>query len=237
MGFLKIIDASEHYVPIIDIKTPDDGNNSYVDSSKFLGCGFFFKPGWVMTCKHVIESACNQPGVPFHKVGQDIPVVHLFVEVICSKKTDLAIARIADESAKHFKCLELDTSSERILGTEIINFSFVEQPSLKHSINLVPRLFRGYIMRESLDPRFNNTRYLELNFPALLGMSGSPILNFETGKVLGVIYQNFRSQVMEDYHEVEELSDTAESIKETITSYKVVDFGMAIDLKEHYKDL
>jgi hypothetical protein len=76
--------------------------------------------------------------------------------------------------------------------------------------------------------------YLELSFPALSGMSGSPILDNEA-KVIGVVYRNYRSQILEDYLEEHRISDEETTLKETHVSYRVAEYGQAVDLAK-YKD-
>ena len=99
---------------------------------------------------------------------------------------------------------------------------------------MTPRFLKGFITRTSVELDDTRQSYLELSFPALSGMSGSPILDNEAS-VIGIVYRNYRSQILEDYIEEHRISDDETTLKETHVSYKVAEYGQAVDLAK-YKD-
>lgn len=224
--------ASEHIVPILDVVPTTDRKG--ITHAAYLGTGVFVKPGCLLTCKHVLENAKNIRCVVSNVFAEPSERVIAGIGYIKTHKfADIAIANVKDDIAPKFKPLPIDFLTERYLGREVINFSYLEDYEQGYMVTTTPRLFKGYIMRTSVERRNKECAYVEVNFPALRGMSGSPILDNNEGKILGIIYENYRSQVLEDVDEEYELSNGVESLKETVTTFKVVEYGKAVDLSKY----
>lgn len=223
------INASEYIVPVLDIVPTEDRKG--IKSLTFLGTGWFVSKGWLLTCSHVLSKARNIPCVAYKVVGdlqertydglKDINI-HPFA--------DLALARVGEVAAEHYKTFSPDLDSKRLVGTDIVSYSYVEDVQEGFQAAATPRLFKGHIMRNSVDIVDNRIAYIEVSYPALSGMSGSPIIDATTTKVLGVLYQNFRSQILEDYIEVQETNVDQEDVVKSQALYKVIEYGKALNL-------
>ena len=154
---------------------------------------------------------------------------------------DLVVAKVhigikeEPDYANPFKVMEISYNEDIILGQEIINYSYVRDYNPETILpHLIPRLNRGHIMRSV---KFTNSHtpqyFLEINFPALRGMSGSPIIDSDSFKILGLIYKNYRSEILEDQSHEYEISDNDEKISEKTKTYKVIEYAMAINLSKY----
>ena len=228
-----ISSISEYIVPIVDvIPTPDSEG---IQAATYLGTGFFISNKWLMTCRHVINKAKNFPCVVYKVVGNpDNSRIDGLKNIKLHPYADIAVAEVSDIASKFYKPLSTNFASELILGQDIINYSYVENPQPDYKVGLTPRVLKGYITRTSVEQNDPRLSYLEVSFPALSGMSGSPILDNEAN-VIGIIYRNYRSQILEDYVEEHRIEYEKNTLKETHISYKVVDYGQAVDLAK-YKD-
>lgn len=226
--FDKFIHGGDHIVPIIDAVPTTD--KSGIESLKYIGTGVFISKDTFLTCTHVLSHAKSTPCVVSNPLKPNSQIVGLKTEKTID---DLAVAKIREDYSGPFEPLEIEFDSEIILGQEIINYSYTASMLPDHKISCIPRLNRGHIMRCSRGEAPKEWYYLEINFPALRGMSGSPILDSNSGKILGLIYGNYRSQILEDLHQEYEISDDIESISEKTIIYKVVDYAMAIDFSKY----
>ena len=229
MIFLNITD---HVVPILDIATTEDRKS--ILSAKYLGTGFFVAKGVFMTCRHVVENAQNTPCAVLKPISSEKQVVAQLRNIKYHPYADLALASIADVEDDAYKPLSVNLSNDLFLGQEIINYSYVENRRENYKVGVTPRLFKGYITRTSVDEKDDRLAYIEANFTALSGMSGSPILN-DQAEVIGMIYRNFRSQILEDYFEEYTVSSDGSKQTKTEKAYKVVDYAQAVDLAK-YRD-
>lgn len=228
---MKFFNAYEHIVPIVDVIAID--NNTKIKNLTFLGTGVFISKGCILTCRHVIESAKNIICSVYNIKNQ--PVYDGLKNIKSHPTADLAIAEVGEKAKETYKPLKLDLESERWLGKDILNFSYVNDFHENYQVALTPRLFKGHIMRTSEERNDPKNSYIEINFPALKGMSGSPIIDANTSDVLGIVYQNFRTQILEDEWEDYALKDKESEITEKTTIYRVVDFAKAVNLSP-YKD-
>ena len=227
---MKFISAADHIVPLVDVvPTPDKGG---IKSLKYMGTGVFVEPTKILTCAHVLRNIANTPCV----VGKAFTDKETYSGISNFKfhpKADLVIAEIKKDFAYDFSPLTIDFEGERYLGKDILNFSYTEGYREGYQLTLTPRLNKGHIMRTSRNDSDLGPFYIEINFAALRGMSGSPIIDADTAEVLGIISQNFRSQILDDYHEEYSVSDDNDTITETNKTFKVVDYAIAVDLQKY----
>jgi hypothetical protein len=223
------INASEYIVPVLDVISTEDRKG--IKSIKFLGTGCFISKGWLITCAHVLTKSQNIPCVAYKVIG-DLKerTYDGLKDINYHPFADLALARVGEVASGHYKAFDPDLDSERLVGTDVVSYSYVEDAREGYQAAATPRFFKGHIMRASTDFDDDRIAYIEISYPALSGMSGSPIIDANTTKVIGVLYQNFRSQILEDYIEVEQSNKDGEvSVKEQAL-YRVVDYGKALDL-------
>lgn len=232
---MPMIEADKYIVPIVDIvPTPD---LKRIESIQFLGTGFFISPQILMTCKHVITNAKNTVCVVSkHGTMIDKATSETFnglVDVKTHPYADIALAKIGKEAVGSYLPLQVELSADLFAGKDVVNYSYTGYPyDFFSKLWLTPRFFKGYITRISVDHRDHRQAYIELNFPSLLGMSGSPILD-NNGCVIGVIYKNFRTQIAEDYIDEYSLTDGETKLTEARTTYKVIDYAQAVDLTKY----
>ena len=226
---MKLINASEYIVPIVDIVPTD--NQKAIKSLEFLGSGFFISKGWLLTCRHVIDRAENTPCAVYRAVGDPNERTYDGLKGIeIHPFADIALARVGETASESYKHFEVDLESERIIGADIVNYSYVEDIREGYQAAATPRLFKGHIMRSSTEQADSRIKYLEVSFPALAGMSGSPIIDQNSVRVVGLLYQNFRSQILEDYLEVIEDREKETTVSSKQSLYKVVEYAKALDL-------
>lgn len=228
---MKTFDILKFVVPILDATiTTEKGG---ITSARYLGTGFFISPEIIMTCGHVIANAQSTPCVAYTTSLSEEPAYYQVRESKIHPYADLALAwvgKIAEDFQTPFL---IDTSTEIIPGKDIYNYSYVENFNEGSMVSVTPRVFKGYITRQSVDHRDKRLAYIEVNFPAMRGMSGSPIFD-EQMRVLGVIYQNYRAELIEDYTEWYRISDGETTLAETTTVHKAYDFAKAVDLSKYY---
>ncbi len=230
--FKKIILATEYIVPILDVIPTADKKG--IESGRYIGNGVFISNNTLLTCKHVLKSAVNTLCIAgnLFKSSDELQFIGLGYTTEF-KYADLATAKIRKDYANPFKAMEISYNEDIVLGQEIINYSYVQDYDPDFKISVVPRLNRGYIMRSSKFINLHTPQYLEINFPALRGMSGSPIIDFDSGKILGLIYENYRSEILEDQYHEYEISDNDEKISEKTKTYKVIEYAKAINLSKY----
>jgi len=223
------INASEYIVPILDVIPTEDMKG--IKTVQFLGTGCFITTGWLLTCSHVLKKVHHIPCAAYKVIGD--PKERTFdglKDIRFHPYADLALAKVGEIASKYYKTFTPDFESERLIGTDIVSYSYVEDVQAGYQAAATPRLFKGYIMRTSVDVDDKRIAYIEVSFPALSGMSGSPIIDIKTTRVIGMLYQNFRSQILEDYIEVQEPDFDREDHMKGQAIYKVVEYGKALDL-------
>jgi S1-C subfamily serine protease len=221
---------TEFIVPILDCVLTEDRKG--IKSASYLGTGFFISPGILMTCNHVVSSARNVLCAVYKSTSPTERTFDGLKEIKIHPDADIAIAKVGEIATSFYKPLQLNLSPDIYLGKDIYNYSYVNSPHADYKVGVTPRFHKGYITRTSVDDKNPKLAYIEVNFSALSGMSGSPILNDQT-EVIGMIYRNYRSQILEDYIEEHELSDDGTKLTEVHASYKVIEYGQAVDLAKY----
>jgi S1-C subfamily serine protease len=131
-----------------------------------LGTGFFFSAnGLIATNFHVIEN------VPFLKIT-DLNGVHLWFErvVVSSQRKDLAILKVTATGHAH---LDLGSTQETLEGQHVLVIGNPQGSQGTVSDGLVAALRRDLGL-------------VQITAPISPGSSGSPVLDAQSGRVLGV---------------------------------------------------
>lgn len=197
--------------------------------SGFLGTAFFYEPNKLITCKHVLASSKGEPCVMSRT---SLSLLEL-KDVCLHEYADLATAKLGDGCEEVFPTLQLDLQPERRVGTDVTNYGYIPEAASDERTAFTPRLQKGHIMRVFKDIGDRASSYLEISFPAVCGLSGSPIISEDSGKVLGVLSYNKRSQMLEDTYEETSVKEGTESRSETYKAYRVIEYGVAVDLCAH----
>jgi tetratricopeptide (TPR) repeat protein len=138
------------------------------------GTGFFVAPGWILTCAHVVQEAKGQP-VQVRWQTQENWATAL-VERTLSDFYDLALLRVTLPVGANPPCVYL---GEEIRSRDpLYLFGYPDEGDF----NGEPRTFNcdGITGSETPSILFNLGQVRP-------GMSGSPLLNQETGKVCGMV--------------------------------------------------
>lgn len=137
---------------------------------RFLGTGFYVdNNGYLVTCKHVTDSVDQGEILYAYQLGIK---QQLQLELIKnSPKYDLSLCKnIASPNLNEFWTFIDETYIN--LGSDIEVYGYVYEPLGPDEIPFRQRYFKGYITGISRDHNFSDS--FELNFPALIGMSGLP---------------------------------------------------------------
>lgn len=228
---MVIFNAGESIVPILDITSTED--RKQVTDIRYLGTGCFITKKWLITCRHVLQDAKQIPCTTYRSIDSSKRVYDGLKNIKYHPDADIALAEVGKVASEFYKPLKVGASSEIILGQDVTSYSYIVTPEENYKVALTPRLFKGYIMRTSCERQNPGRAYLEVNFPVLKGMSGSPLIN-DSVELIGVIYQNFRSQVLEDYIEEEYLLQNQQETKRVNKAYKIVEYGIAVDLSKYW---
>jgi hypothetical protein len=150
------------------------------DNGKVFGTGFFVTPdGYILTCYHVIEKFLSAKKVDIRTAeGGKLQATFEEDRSCPDKDIDFAILRVDDSG--HFSCLPLGSDFE--VGDEWYSLGYVYPSTYDCDSN------QGTIF--SKPPRLDSDNYdirLKSELPIRGGFSGSPLLNMNTGKVIGVI--------------------------------------------------
>lgn len=199
-------------------------NGVITDIKEYLGTGFYIPSVGIITCNHCINLKPEQQdknkyaiGIPFQN-----PETLVREKVICL--SDPLLFEEIDTAVYYGITLPnvshpLSVPSEEcvMLGTHIWTVGFPGSDQL----NLVQRTFQGYIQRHY---KRNNDQYIEVNLHVPAGLSGSPIIEYGTNRVLGIL------QGAVDMGITEEFASIDESGKKTPEILKIYTYGVAIDI-------
>ena len=140
------------------------------------GTGFLHKSGRVVTAEHVVTGCSDITVIP--ATGSPVNVA----KVQADPDLDLALLELAKPIAA--PTLPLSTSSTFTVGLAVSTWGFPGGYSAR-----IPLLSVGYLAgRESVNVKGKGTIHRTVvNAAFNLGNSGGPLINIETGEVIGVV--------------------------------------------------
>lgn len=190
----------------------------------FAGTAFFIAPELLVTCWHCVnEDLSSDSGYIALVMQQPWYMDWLYNISRDSNGSDLATANLRGAPAFRF----LLADDRALQGVDVSTFGYPFSGLTQYEFGAVPaleiRLFKGYIMRTfTFDyPQFGPTRSYEISFPAPGGLSGAPLVEMFTPRILGVIYGNNDVATTEHFAEVDLEG------KRTPEIQRVVSFGLA----------
>lgn len=221
MGQLVLEDAREYVIPIFSVRA--EGEGVYLESRIFLGTAFFVtKKGDAVTAGHIIPNPGDiKEGHRLVAIVQrdGEPKVCWITHAAKFDSYDLALVHVNLDNTKY-----LDVTTVRApAGTDMQTVGIPSHEVWNSGKEM--RLLKGHVTLSN--------KFLELNFPVPLGMSGSPL--FVGTKVAGYLTGTVRSeQIEEAMEEIEEVSNEGEVIR-IIESKRIILYGLAypfVHLKE-----
>jgi hypothetical protein len=193
---------------------------------QFAGTGFLIAPRLLVTC--------------WHCVGADLPTdqgyVGLFEDVVRHVEwledisrdvngSDLATANVRAEPGTRFQLAR----DRALQGADVTAFGypFSGQKEIKPGVTAAKverRLFKGYVMRTFKHSSSSQPETLayELSFPAPAGLSGAPVIELGTPRVIGVIFGNSDVATIEHFAQVDSEGNRTPELQ------RIVSFGLAI---------
>jgi GUN4-like/Trypsin-like peptidase domain len=146
------------------------------------GTGFFVAPKWVLTCFHVVKKANTGTSKPIQIFWQNqtYPAETLKLpkdnnQEIGLRKIDLALLKLQDSFPDH-PCVFLDESTR--IGEKLYSYGYTDQHKDGDSATFE---CEGFIEEDGLPLiKFKMGQVRP-------GASGSPLLNFRTKKVCGIV--------------------------------------------------
>ena len=191
----------------------------------FAGTAFFIAPELLVTCWHCVKERLPDDLGYLALIMQEPWYVDWLFNISQDKNgSDLATANIRGKPDFQF----LLGTEPALQGVDISTFGYPfssvkldESGSLRPTLEI--RLFKGYIMRTFFFdyPPFGQTLSYEISFPAPGGLSGAPIIELNTRRILGVVYGNNDVATTEHFTQVDEEG------KRTPEIQRVVSFGLA----------
>ena len=151
----------------------------YIETDNGSGTGFVFHPdGYAVTCAHVVKDATEI----YTRIGTHEDAIEKAEIISYNAELDLAIIQL--EGSQHLSA-QLDISGNLHLGDEIsiLGYPFGSKVS-DNVMHMSVSYTRGYI--SSVQTR-NGHKCALLDISAKAGNSGSPVINQETGCVIGVL--------------------------------------------------
>jgi len=151
----------------------------YIETDRGSGTGFVIHPGgYAVTCAHVVKDATEI----YARIGVKENAIEKAKIISYNAELDLAIIQI--EGRRHISAV-LDIEGLLYLGDEIsiLGYPFgskVADNVMRMSVSYT----RGYI--SSIQTR-NGHKCALLDISAKAGNSGSPVINCQSGKVVGVL--------------------------------------------------
>ena len=212
----SVLYVEDCIVPIISVPHADD------TKFRFLGSGFYIgNEGYLLTCKHVIESATKDEGLFAYQLGKKRTLELTVIRK--SGKYDISLCKSLSPGIQnpwHF----ID-EAYITLGSDIEVYGYLHEPLGDHELSFTQRYLKGHITSISRQREFPDS--FELNIPVLFGMSGSPLVchlpvEGETQRrtcIAGMVYGCRESEVVG--HTVIE----TEVYKERVS--KIVELGLS----------
>lgn len=191
----------------------------------FVGTAFFIAAELLVTCWHCVKEQLPGDCGYLALVMQNPWYVDWLDNISQDKNgSDLATANVRGRPGFQF----LLASEPALQGVDISTFGYPFSGLKRDDFGspkaiLETRLFKGYIMRAfTFDyPSLGPTLSYELSFPAPRGLSGAPIIEMYTPRILGVIYGN------NDVATTEHFAAIDVEGKRTPEVQRVVSFGLA----------
>lgn len=151
----------------------------YIETEHGSGTGFIFNPqGYAVTCAHVVQNA-NEIYV---RIGTAENAVQKAQVVNSDSQTDIAIL-LVDGQGYYSASIDIDTSVN--FGDEVIILGYPFGSKLADDVMTMSVSFtRGYV---SSCQMHNGMERIFLDVSAKAGNSGSPVLNRQTGRVIGIL--------------------------------------------------
>lgn len=161
-----------------DIVVPLFGKNKGSKEWAFLGTGVFcVKPHILVTADHVISKCNDRIGI--QKLG-DNSDFHDASIIERKPEADLALLKVKDYTPS-ISC-RLASDEEIVFNQIIFSYEYGTTRSVGKAFKLDPATRMGNVTRIlNLKDQYGlaGDSILEISFPALLGASGSPILNIQ----------------------------------------------------------
>lgn len=160
---------------------------------EFCGTGFIIAPQLFMTCWHCVKAVLSEGYNYSAFLVKDDNYIPYALENICQDENgmDLAFANIKLNPTLNFELSDkpLDT------GTYVYTYGYPLTSKTKNEkgdikFDLQARCLQGYITRPFLNKHgdYGSVLSYELDMPAPEGLSGAPLFQRETNKVIGMVY-------------------------------------------------
>jgi hypothetical protein len=141
-----------------------------------------------------------------------------------SNGSDLATANVRAEPGTRFQL----ATTRALQGADVTTFGypFSGLKRVEPGRNIAtwePRLFKGYITRtfSFSSPQNAPAPAYELSFPAPKGLSGAPLIELGTPRVLGVVFGNNDVAIAEHLAEVDAFGNRTPEVQ------RIISFGLA----------
>jgi Trypsin-like peptidase domain len=184
-----VIHPSSFVIPVVALN--DDGS-----CGRFLGTGVFVTPAKLLvTCEHVLQQWEGQfAGIIEDRPDQLFPLEVISRNVPC----DLALLQLKEYVPDH--SLPLANDDDIILNKHVMCFEYGTTITAGNHISFSPANRVGNVTRfRDLTDRFHQAgdHMLELSFPALMGASGSPVMELYPPYALwGIVKENVATELM-----------------------------------------
>lgn len=225
-----MINCGDYLIPLLIGKKINESN---IKLDRYAGVAFFIgKNGLIATCKHIIEML-EDDEVLFAKNLND-QSFHILENMKVHSNKDFAIAYLPN--MKNYKVFILNDKKYHV-GYDIQAFGFTHNHKQNDIVHIDGRFRKGYIVRIS-NSSLNNisNSLMEISFPSEKGFSGTPIISTVDSSVVGMLYGNSESSILQ--HTIMEIEENGEKFSEKVT--KIVEFGLAHsnqDIKKYLLDL
>lgn len=213
-----MLNFGEYLVPLSVAKRTSSTN---VTLDRYAGIGFFIDAnGLFITCKHVTDSvSAEEVLVATCLTTGKAGLVH---GLKTHPKYDFAAAFFRDHPAP--KVFPLQTNGLTI-GLDVQAFGFATEGRQGSDVRIVPRLFKGHVVRLSDTSSAPGSRStVELSFPSFKGFSGAPITTVSSvPRLAGMLFSNLESSIeVYSYSEVK-----TSSWIESERIHRLVELGIA----------
>lgn len=159
-----------------------DNTIIYIETNSGSGSGVIIaKEGYALTCAHVVAGA-SEIFVRFQTVSGDYDVVKAEI-VVLDREKDMAIIKL--ESGTYYYAMVDESGMLARPGTDIVILGFPFGSRMNDDVmNLGISFTKGYVSSNQV---ISGQRRTLLDISAKAGNSGSPVIDYKKGCVIGIL--------------------------------------------------